>query len=106
MSVTFINFIHNATNAILPDGWYVLPNGSHLILDNALIHHTFARDVVEPYLSDLGITYTFLPKYSCDLNPVESFHEIESNIEEKTICWTSIVWCSYCSYDSHARDNK
>ena len=49
-----------------------------------MIHHTFARDVVEPYLSDLGIMYTFLPKYSCDLKPSwECFHEIESNIEEE-----------------------
>ena len=70
--MTFIKFMHNAYNAILDNGRHVMQNGHHVILDNSSIHRTFAQDVVAPYLENLGITYTFLPRYSCNMNPVES----------------------------------
>ena len=71
-SVNFIGFIHNATNAILLDGRYVIQNGKYVILDSVPIHRRYAQNIVELYLKNLGVSYTFLPRYSCDLNPVES----------------------------------
>ena len=46
MSLTFINFMYNATNAILSDGRYVISGNMHIVLDNAPIHKTYAEDVV------------------------------------------------------------
>ena len=82
-SMTFIKFMHNASNAILDDDGQVMQNGHHVILDSASVYRTFAEDVVAPYLDNLGITYTFLPRYSCDMNPVESvFMKLNRHFEK------------------------
>ena len=87
-SVTFIQFMHNATNAILPDGQYVIENGMNVVLDNAPIHRMYAQNIVEPYLNNLGVSYTFLPRYSCDLNPVESVFMKLKTTQKEGICRT------------------
>ena len=58
-SFTFIQFMYNATNAILDDGWSFMSPGMHVILDNASIHKTYSENVVHQHLNQLGIGYHF-----------------------------------------------
>ena len=71
-SMTFINFMYNATNSVLEDGCPLLSSRMHVIVDNASMHKTYSENVVHQHLDMLGIGYHFLPTYSCNLNPVET----------------------------------
>ncbi len=52
------------------------------VMDNARIHHT---DAVEHFMEDNELSYTYLPPYSPDFNPIELvFGWIKGRISGKT----------------------
>ena len=78
-SMTFINFMYNASNAILQDGCSLMTCDMHVILDNAAIHKTYAENVVRCHLSQLNVGYHFLPRLVILLHPFLYTYNFPSN---------------------------
>ena len=53
-------------------GQPVLTPGDIVFVDNCPFHHAEAENILQNYFGQYNIQYKFLPKYSPDLNPVES----------------------------------
>lgn len=68
----FTMFIYDSVNSAQSDGTLTVPPGSTIIADNAPIHRFSTAKTIKDYLAPLNITYTFLPKFSPDLNPCEA----------------------------------
>ena len=69
---SYINFWHEAMNAYSDNGQPVLKPGDIIVVDNCPFHHSQAKQILINYFEDFNITYMFLPRYSPDMNPVES----------------------------------
>lgn len=67
---TFLQFFAEAANADMDTG-SALSCGDIVVIDNAPIHHHRARDVLTPFLENLGIELIYTPRYSPDFNPCE-----------------------------------
>ena len=71
-TLDFIDFIHEACEARNSRGEPVISPGCTIIADNAAIHGGLADRVLTPYLVERNVTLCRLPKYSCDLQPLET----------------------------------
>lgn len=71
-SDTYIGYFHEAKNAYTEDGKAVLLPGNVVIVDNCPFHHNRAETILRDYFADYNIGYTFTPRYSPDMNPVEA----------------------------------
>lgn len=67
----YLNFFHEASNSVDDNGNPALVTGDIVIVDNCATHRNRGQLILAQYLQNQGITYTFTPTYSPDLNPVE-----------------------------------
>lgn len=67
----YLNFFHEASNSVDDYGNPALVAGDIVIVDNCATHRNRGQLILGQYLQNQGITYTFTPTYSPDLNPVE-----------------------------------
>ena len=50
---------------------FALTHADFVVVDNCLIHHGRAEQILSLFLDQLEIEYIFTPMYAPDLNPVE-----------------------------------
>ena len=67
----YLNFFHQASNSVDDNGNPALVAGDIVIVDNCATHRNRGQHILGQFLQNKGITYTFTPTYSPDLNPVE-----------------------------------
>ncbi len=80
----YVHFFHQAMNAYNDQGRPVLQAGDIIVVDNCSFHHSDSERMLRNYFVDYGIEYVFLPKYSPDLNPVEScFMKMKTLFKQK-----------------------
>ena len=69
--VEFLRFFDEAGTSFNDDGTAVLQPGDVVVVDNATIHRFDAERVLRQFFNNIGVKFTFSPKYSPDMNPVE-----------------------------------
>ena len=68
----FLNFFFEAAEAVnMQTGRPALEVGDIVVLDNLAVHQYDGGQILEEYLTEMGIELLFTPTNSPDLNPVE-----------------------------------
>lgn len=80
----FLNFFQEAASAMnMTTLRPVLEIGDIIVMDNLAVHHFDGGEVLEDYLSDMGIELLYTPVYSPDLNPIEMcFNKIKTVLNQ------------------------
>lgn len=72
----FLNFFHEAAQAVQPNGNPALMAGDIVVLDNCATHHNRGGFILGQYLDMMGVDVVYLPTYSPELNPVEEVFQV------------------------------
>ena len=81
-AVQFLNFFEEAEAAVNFETLRpVLQVGDVVIMDNLSVHHYDSGEILEQFLSEMGIELLYTPVYSPDLNPIElCFNKIKNTL--------------------------
>lgn len=78
-TLKFLQFFHEASQNIQPEGRPILEYGDHIIMDNCATHRYQGGQILGEWLDDIGCVLVYLPTYSPELNPIElAFNKLKT----------------------------